>query len=96
MLKFDNSYSWTRQKEVFYSVKVLPPDTELPLPKLDPTHSSDSEDEFFDCTADPSPRPDQPVLQTGVTSDAGMMAVDSEGATGTSVSMLRTSISTTV
>ena len=87
MLKFDNSYSWTRQKEVFYSVNVLPPDTELPLPavsKFYHTHSSDSEDEFFDCTTDPSPHPDQPVLQTGVTSDAGI----SEGATGTSVSTL--------
>ena len=26
MLKFDNSYSWTRSKEVFYSVELLPPD----------------------------------------------------------------------
>ena len=25
VLKFDNSYSWTRSKEIFYSVKVLPP-----------------------------------------------------------------------
>ncbi len=28
MLKFDNSYSWTKPKEVFYSVKVLPPESE--------------------------------------------------------------------
>jgi len=93
VLKFDNSYSWTRQKEVFYSVKVLPPDTELPLPtvsKFDAALSSDSEDEFFDCTADPPPCPHQ---QTGLTSNA---EVDSERATGTSVSVLRTSISTTV
>jgi len=99
VLKFDNSYSWTRQKEVFYSVKVLPPDTELPLPTvpgLDPTHSSDSEDEFFDCTEDPPPHSDHPLLQTGLTSNAEMMAVDSEGATGMSASVLRTSISTTV
>ena len=25
VLKFDNSYSWARSKEVFYTVKVLPP-----------------------------------------------------------------------
>ena len=30
VLKFDNSYSWTRSKEVFYSVKVTPPESELP------------------------------------------------------------------
>ncbi len=30
LLKFDNTYSWTRSKEVFYSVKVVPPETELP------------------------------------------------------------------
>ena len=84
-------------------MKVLPPDTELSLPTvpgLDPTHSSDSEDdsedEFFDCTEDPPPRSDQPLLQTGLTSNAEMMAVDSEGATGMSASILRTSISTTV
>ena len=96
MLKFDNSYSWTRPKEVFYSVKVLPPDTELPLPAAlnsGSAHSSDSEDEFFDCMADPL---DQPVLQTGLTSSAEVTEVEPEGATGTSVTILRTSISTTV
>ena len=25
ILKFDNSYSWARSKEIFYSVKLLPP-----------------------------------------------------------------------
>ena len=25
VLRFDNSYSWTRSKEVFYAVKILPP-----------------------------------------------------------------------
>ena len=25
-MRFDNSYSWTRSKKVFYSVKLLPPD----------------------------------------------------------------------
>ena len=96
VLKFDNSYSWTRPKEVFYSVKVLPPDTELPLPTVPNSgsaHASDSEDEFFDCMADPL---DQPVLQTGLTSSAEVTEVESKGATGTSVTILRTSISTTV
>ena len=96
VLKFDNSYSWTRPKEVFYSVKVLPPDTELPLPTAPnsgSTHSSDSEDEFFDCTADPL---DQPVLQTGLTSSAEVTEVEPERSKGTSVTILRTSISTTV
>ena len=96
VLKFDNSYSWTRPKEVFYSVKVLPPDTELPLPTAlnsGSAHSSDSEDEFFDCMADPL---DQPVLQTGLTSSAEVTEVEPERSKGTSVTILRTSISTTV
>lgn len=29
LLKFDNTYSWVRSKEVFYSVKVVPPESEL-------------------------------------------------------------------
>ena len=29
VLKFDNSYSLIRSKEVFYSVKVMPPESEL-------------------------------------------------------------------
>ena len=104
-------------------MKVLPPDTELPLPtvpELDPTHSSDSEDEFFDCTEDPPPCPDG---QTSLSSISETIEVGSEGATGTtltssaemtevenrrrefeepeeaigsSVTILRTSISTTV
>ena len=73
-------------------MKVLPPDTELPLPTV-PNSGSDSEDEFFDCMADPL---DQPVLQTGLTSSAEVTEVEPEGATGTSVTVLRTSISTTV
>eukprot|EP00731_Ephydatia_muelleri_P025329 Em0017g412a len=28
VMKFDNSYSWTRSKEVYYSVKMDPPDSE--------------------------------------------------------------------
>ena len=34
ILKFDNSYSWSRPKELFYSVKLLPPGTEIEDSKL--------------------------------------------------------------
>lgn len=27
-MKFDNSHSWTHSKEVFYSIKFLPPDSD--------------------------------------------------------------------
>lgn len=27
-MKFDNSHSWTHSKEVFYSIKLLPPDSD--------------------------------------------------------------------
>ena len=33
VLKFDNSYSWARSKEVFYSVKILAPDTDICSPR---------------------------------------------------------------
>ena len=29
VVRFDNTYSWTKAKEVFYSVQLLPPDTEI-------------------------------------------------------------------
>ncbi len=50
MVKFDNSYSWTRSKEVYYSIKLLPP-SEKPLPPATPTptFNTTEEDEFFDC-----------------------------------------------
>lgn len=35
ILKFDNSYSWARSKEVFYSVKLLAP-TVMPHPHPQP------------------------------------------------------------
>ena len=47
-MKFDNSYSWTRSKEVFYSVKLLPPDTELNVPQVT-TDETGEEDEFYEC-----------------------------------------------
>ena len=57
VMKFDNSYSWTRSKEVFYSVKLLPPDTELSVPQTVAEEIGDGgageEDEFYEC--DPSP-----------------------------------------
>ena len=52
VLKFDNTYSWTRPKELFYAIKVSPPNVnpELP-PDLSSLHSyeSDTEEEFFEC-----------------------------------------------
>lgn len=53
VLKFDNSYSWARSKEVYYSFKVLLPGTELPvqsspISSSNPS-SSEGDDEFFDC-----------------------------------------------
>ena len=51
-MKFDNSYSWTRAKEVFYSVKLLPPDTELSVPQV-VTGEGGEEDEFYECGNSP-------------------------------------------
>ena len=66
-LKFDNSYSWTRSKELFYSVKVLPPDSKVPLddevpgPPLD-LPSSGSQEDFFASVGSI-----EPDLETGLT-----------------------------
>ena len=56
MFKFDNSYSWTRSKEVFYSVKLFSPNEDPhaptpPTPRSDhtPQSGADGNDEFFDC-----------------------------------------------
>ena len=53
VMKFDNSYSWTRSKEVFYSVKLLPPDTELSVPLMAAEEiveeGTGEEDEFYEC-----------------------------------------------
>lgn len=58
VLKFDNTYSWTRSKEVFHCIKVLPPNVQpkdLPAagvshtPDPSPTNSQAEGDEFFEC-----------------------------------------------
>ena len=84
VLKFDNSHSWTRSKEVYYSVKVLPPDMATP-----PTDhlSSASDDEFFDCDDDD----DDNGLQMNSLDDSDTLK------TGNITSITRTTpISTTV
>ena len=42
MVKFDNSYSWARTKEVFYTVELLEPDGQL----LTSDHTPSSDDDF--------------------------------------------------
>ena len=61
VLKFDNTYSWTRSKEVFFSIKVLPPNVEpeespaagislTPDPSLaDSQADNEEEEEFYEC-----------------------------------------------
>ena len=61
ILKFDNSYSWARSKEIFYSVKLLPPGAKphlhVPPGEMDvggaeggnSSPSSSRSSEFFDC-----------------------------------------------
>ena len=53
VFKFDNSYSWTRTKEVLYSIEVLPPDhniTNEDTPTFTTAASDDDDDdEFEDC-----------------------------------------------
>ena len=57
MLRFDNTYSWTRSKELFYTIRVLPPDTELVCGKQEEERKVDEEEvkeqEFADCTEEP-------------------------------------------
>ncbi|XP_064392019.1 SEC14-like protein 2 isoform X1 [Halichondria panicea] len=52
ILKFDNSRSWTRSKEVFYSVKVLPPDTDPQSQATNQMEEISDTEEFFDCDSD--------------------------------------------
>ena len=33
VVRFDNTYSWTRSKKLFYLIEVLEPDTEAPIPE---------------------------------------------------------------
>ena len=57
MLRFDNTYSWTRSKELFYTIRVLPPDTELVRSEQEEERREDDEEvteqEFADCAEDP-------------------------------------------
>ena len=71
VLKFDNSYSWTRSKEVFYSVKMMPPDTDIcSSQKTTPTQTeaaplnpeSSPSEEGLRTTSN-----DKPEIETGLT-----------------------------
>ena len=60
ILKFDNSYSWSRSKEVFYSVKLLAPNVEPhpqthPLPVFHIEIRKHKEEESTYRTPSPSP-----------------------------------------
>ena len=55
VLHFDNTYSWMRQKEVFYSVHVDEPDTTL---RPDGSSSNTS--------VEPHPSTPRPLLNEGV------------------------------
>ena len=68
VMKFDNSYSWTRSKEVFYSVKLLPPDTELSVPQMAAEEDgTGEEEEFYECGDGPEDR----TVQNGDPSPVG-------------------------
>ncbi|XP_046560248.1 SEC14-like protein 2 [Haliotis rubra] len=46
VVRFDNTYSWTRGKKIFYQIEVLEPDvTDLQMPR---SPSQDSNNTFFD------------------------------------------------
>ena len=51
VLKFDNSRSWTRSKEIYYSVKMLPRDTSgsLPTSPMSVEEGGSDSEEFYDC-----------------------------------------------
>ena len=59
VVEFDNTYSWTRSKEVMYSVEVLPPELMSDL-------SHDSKD-LLDCLEDLTE-----INEEGVVLDLGM------------------------
>ena len=70
-LKFDNTYSWTRSKELFYSVKVLPPDTEaLDVAVPDPPPDLPSSSWQEDCGSGANLRGIEPDLETGISNEA--------------------------
>ncbi|KAL8562081.1 hypothetical protein ACOMHN_031852 [Nucella lapillus] len=39
VVRFDNTYSWTRSKKLFYLMEVLEPDSDAPIPKQDSSSS---------------------------------------------------------
>ena len=45
VLRFDNTYSWTHSKELYYLVRVMPPDTDI-CPPREPEVNGDI---FVDC-----------------------------------------------
>ena len=112
VLKFDNSYSWARQKEVLYNAQVFPPDTDFTLPPtgtVDTTSvsaSSTHSDEFFDCAQDLIDRISQ-ASQSSLTAVAEVNEVapvaneqggtgSTNPATGAGHVILQSSVSTTV
>ena len=64
MLRFDNTYSWTRSKELFYTIRVLPPDTEL----CEQEEEVKDEEEFVDCTEDNIPQNEEVTVAVNNTS----------------------------
>ena len=64
VLKFDNSYSWTRSKVVFYSIKVAPPDRGQTASSLSGDAPVQLNKDLFEC--------DEETAQTGLSLDAGV------------------------
>ena len=98
ILKFDNSYSWARSKEVFYTIKLLPPGAKphlhVPPGEMEKAESGEGNhtpnsspssthsSEFYDCDVN-----DTDFLQVSPSDDAQMNMDDSDqqkGACGSS------------
>ena len=68
VLKFDNSYSLIRSKEVFYSVKVMPPDTDIcSSQKTTPTQTEATPLNPENSTSEDDLRTNKPEQETGLT-----------------------------
>ena len=50
VVEFDNTYSWTRSKEVMYSVEVLPPELMSDLSRDDECIPSRKEEDNLEAT----------------------------------------------